>query len=515
MVTKTRPRCFGHYILTTHILGAGSYGQVIEAIDTRNNERVAVKFAHPRHARALEKEAVILNRLTPHRHVLQIRERNPIWLENDEVCIVLELAKGGELFDYIMSSRERRLDPASAARLFVQLLSAVQFCHAHSVVHLDLKPENLLMDTHNNLLLCDFGLARVFSSGPDGRTVYAPFHIDQPVCYIAPEICRGDRFDGVPADIWSCGVILFVSMTGKFPFRGPVQSDKLYQRLLEGTYKYPDSIPYAAQDLLDLILVDDPLERPSIGEILKHRFLAGVPVPRMTHARSLAPQQQIALESLKQISPTGALAAPAVDGVTARLAAMQVSGGGAAQRVKRALVTDFSLFPAVGTPPVFHETVGCYTRFLVARSAALCLELLRKQFEAAGATLRQAAAFRLECELPSLHLAFVVQLFKLDLETLVVEMRRTSGDVIQWYNWYSDLRELLHSEPSVRDYISAPAARRAAVAAPPLGAAAAAASSSSDADAPPPPPPSLAVDIVGAPRPSAAPIVNLSSSCPF
>ncbi|RYR76821.1 hypothetical protein Ahy_A01g001358 isoform A [Arachis hypogaea] len=133
------------------------------------------------------------------------------------------------------------------ARLyFHQLISAVDFCHSRGVYHRDLKPENLLLDHNGNLKVSDFGLS-TFSEHlrQDGllhTTCGTP-------AYVSPEVLARKGYDGAKADIWSCGVILFVLLAGCLPF----QDDNLvamYKKIYRGDFRCP---PWFSGDARRLI----------------------------------------------------------------------------------------------------------------------------------------------------------------------------------------------------------------------------------------------------------------------
>nr|KYP53595.1 CBL-interacting serine/threonine-protein kinase 6 [Cajanus cajan] len=128
-----------------------------------------------------------------------------------------------------------RLKEDAARRYFHQLISAVDFCHSRGVFHRDLKPENLLLDDNGNLKVSDFGLTAFTEHlGQDGllhTTCGTP-------AYVSPEVIAKKGYDGAKADIWSCGVILYVLLAGFLPF----QDDNLvamYKKIYRGDFRCP------------------------------------------------------------------------------------------------------------------------------------------------------------------------------------------------------------------------------------------------------------------------------------
>merc|ERR1719207_415071 len=100
------------------------------------------------------------HRSLSHDHVIKAED---VLETGDKVCIVLEYAPGGDLFDYIV--RHVRLKVEEAKRIFRQLIDGVGYCHEQMVVHRDIKPENILMDADFNIKLADFGLSSKWRSG--------------------------------------------------------------------------------------------------------------------------------------------------------------------------------------------------------------------------------------------------------------------------------------------------------------------------------------------------------------
>ncbi|TYK27335.1 serine/threonine-protein kinase SRK2G-like isoform X1 [Cucumis melo var. makuwa] len=213
------------------------------------------------------------------------------------LAIMMEYAAGGELFERICKAGRFSEDevsyllslslvlyecleiPSEARYFFQQLISGVDYCHSMQICHRDLKLENTLLDGSQapRLKICDFGFSKssVLHSRPKS-TIGTP-------AYIAPEILSGPEYDGKLADVWSCGVTLYVMLVGAYPFED--QSDprnyrKLIQRIMSVQYKIPDHV-YVSQNcrhLLSRIFVQNPSRRISVKEIKSHPwFLKNLP----------------------------------------------------------------------------------------------------------------------------------------------------------------------------------------------------------------------------------------------
>ncbi|RDX89933.1 Serine/threonine-protein kinase SAPK7 [Mucuna pruriens] len=231
-------------------LGAGNFGVARLMRNKETKELVAMKY--------IERGLKVV--LTP-----------------THLAIVMEYAAGGELFERICNAG--RFSEDEARYFFQQLISGVHYCHAMQICHRDLKLENTLLDGSPapRLKICDFGYSKssLLHSRPKS-TVGTP-------AYIAPEVLSRREYDGKLADVWSCGVTLYVMLVGAYPFEDqddPRNFRKTIQRIMAVQYKIPDYV-HISQDcrhLLSRIFVANPLRRISLKEIKNHPwFLKNLP----------------------------------------------------------------------------------------------------------------------------------------------------------------------------------------------------------------------------------------------
>lgn len=131
----------------------------------------------------------------------------------------------------------------------------------------DLKPENLLLDEEGLLKISDFGLSALFSGGgdEDGRATLLHTTCGTPN-YVAPEVLSDKGYDGRAADVWSCGVILYVLLAGFLPFDEPHMS-ALFRKIQKADFSYPSWITAEARALIDKILVVDPARRLTVEQV--------------------------------------------------------------------------------------------------------------------------------------------------------------------------------------------------------------------------------------------------------
>eukprot|EP01027_Heterolobosea_sp_BB2_P014075 GEZU01020255.1.p1 GENE.GEZU01020255.1~~GEZU01020255.1.p1 ORF type:complete len:481 (-),score=102.38 GEZU01020255.1:218-1660(-) len=131
------------------------------------------------------------------------------------------------------------------------------------VVHRDLKPENLLLDSELNVKIADFGLSNIMEDGDFLKTSCGSPN------YAAPEVISGKLYAGPEVDVWSCGVILYALLCGRLPF-DEESIPSLFRKIKEGIYSIPNHLSEGSRDLIQRILVVDPLKRASIAEIRAH-----------------------------------------------------------------------------------------------------------------------------------------------------------------------------------------------------------------------------------------------------
>ncbi|XP_034542682.1 serine/threonine-protein kinase BRSK2 isoform X2 [Notolabrus celidotus] len=286
-------------------LGKGQTGLVKLGVHCVTCQKVAIKIVNREKLSEsvlmkVEREIAIL-KLIEHPHVLKLHD---VYENKKYLYLVLEHVSGGELFDYLV--KKGRLTPKEARKFFRQIMSALDFCHSHSICHRDLKPENLLLDEKNNIRIADFGMASLQVGDSLLETSCGSPH------YACPEVIRGEKYDGRKADVWSCGVILFALLVGALPF-----DDDNLRNLLEkvklGVFHMPHFIPPDCQNLLRGMIEVDATKRLTLEQIQKHTWYIGgknepepeQPVPRKVTIRSLPSADDIDPDVLDSMHSLG------------------------------------------------------------------------------------------------------------------------------------------------------------------------------------------------------------------
>ncbi|KAF9624844.1 hypothetical protein IFM89_015398 [Coptis chinensis] len=256
-------------------LGSGNFGVAWLVRDKKTGELFAVKYIE-RGAKIDEKvqREIFNHRSLRHPNIVRFKE---VMLTPIHLGIVMEYAAGGELFDEMCTAG--RFSEDEARYFFQQLIYGVSYCHSMEVCHRDLKLENTLLDgnTSPRLKICDFGYSKsgILHSKPNS-TVGTPG-------YIAPEVLSPKEYDGKIADVWSCGVALYVMLIGAYPFEDPsdpINIRKTIGRILAVQYSIPDYVHLSSDCrlLLSQIFVSNPLKRITIQEIKEHPwFLQNLP----------------------------------------------------------------------------------------------------------------------------------------------------------------------------------------------------------------------------------------------
>jgi calcium-dependent protein kinase len=275
-------------------LGEGAFGLVYlgkhkisgveRAIKNINKDRANLSAEEEQ---TLIREINILKTLD-HPNIMKVYE-----YFNNPNCfsIVSELCTGGELFKKIEDSH---LSENVGKYVMKQLLSAVAFCHKNGIIHRDLKPENILLEEEEEatkeyftIKVIDFGTSGKIKKGQKYNDVIGtPF-------YIAPEVLK-NKYDE-KCDIWSCGVILYVMLSGEPPFYGE-DDDEIYNKILTEEVQFNqkewEDISDEAKDLVKKLLKKDYKSRLSAVDALAHPWIQNIDNQKINF---------IAIETLNEI----------------------------------------------------------------------------------------------------------------------------------------------------------------------------------------------------------------------
>lgn len=248
------------------LLGQGNFAKVYHASSIQTGESVAIKVIDKGKIVKVGsgmvdqiKREIFVMRLVRHPNIVRLYE---VMANKAKIYLVMEYVRGGELFHRV--ARLGKLKEDAARKYFQQLISAVDFCHSRGVYHRDLKPENLLVDDNGTLKVTDFGLSalpqQLRQDGLLHTTCGTP-------AYVAPEVLMNKGYHGATADVWSCGVILFVLMAGYLPFRD-ANLNGMYRKIHRAEFKCPPWFSREVKKLMLQLLDPNPRTRITIPRIL-------------------------------------------------------------------------------------------------------------------------------------------------------------------------------------------------------------------------------------------------------
>jgi serine/threonine protein kinase len=274
-------RSIGDYTFI-RTLGSGSTGKVKLAKHKITGELIAIKIVNRRKIRlAVEaskksqkrhesvehkenrilREALIMH-LMNHQNIVKLKD---FLTTSDWFIMLFEYVEGVQLLDFIVSNS--KLKERTARKLFRQLLSAVYYTHKNSVVHRDLKIENILIRSDDGCLkLLDFGLSNFYQPNQLLRTYCGSLY------FAAPELLHGRPYRGPEIDVWSLGVILYVMVTGRVPFDNQ-NINKLHELIKKGEFKCPGEMSPEIKELLEKMICVDPFQRATMPQVITDKWV--------------------------------------------------------------------------------------------------------------------------------------------------------------------------------------------------------------------------------------------------
>ncbi|CAG9335081.1 unnamed protein product [Blepharisma stoltei] len=255
-----------------HQLGHGAFSTVYQCIERKTGKVRAVKVVskqalgkdHMTHTFKL-KEIQVLKQLD-HPNILKVFQ---IFEDKKSFYVIMEFCSGGELFNKIV--KKRIFTEQEAAKIMYQLFSAVAYCHSKNIIHRDIKPENILLDERNEdytIKVADFGSSTIFDNKTKISGCYGS------VYYIAPEVLLNSYNE--KCDEWSCGVILYILLSGRPPFNGKTDSEILRNIRtgnLNSEWRGFEYVSEEAKDLIVKLLDKNLLSRITAQEALEHSWV--------------------------------------------------------------------------------------------------------------------------------------------------------------------------------------------------------------------------------------------------
>jgi serine/threonine-protein kinase SRK2 len=251
------------------VLGSGNFGTTHMFRENTTNEIFAIKMI-PRGINVDEnvlKECLNMMSLD-HPNVIGFHE---ITLTDTHLAIVMDLANNGEIFNFVV--KKGHLSESESRYIFQQLICGIKYIHDNNICHRDIKLENILLDNDCVVKICDFGYSFNCDYEMPKGSVGTP-------AYIPPEIIKSPQFyNGFKADIWSCGIVLYVMVYGCYPFEDrsdPRNTSKMIRNIVNGKFVFPEDINVSEEcrDLITKMLNVDVMRRSSIDKIMNHPWFA-------------------------------------------------------------------------------------------------------------------------------------------------------------------------------------------------------------------------------------------------
>ncbi|XP_032614141.1 serine/threonine-protein kinase 17A isoform X1 [Hylobates moloch] len=294
---RTEPFQDGYSLCPGRELGRGKFAVVRKCIKKDSGKEFAAKFMRKRR-KGQDCRVEIIHEIA----VLELAQDNP-WVINlhevyettSEMILVLEYAAGGEIFDQCVADREEAFKEKDVQRLMRQILEGVHFLHTRDVVHLDLKPQNILLTSESplgDIKIVDFGLSRILKNSEELREIMGTPE------YVAPEILSYDPIS-MATDMWSIGVLTYVMLTGISPFLGNDKQEtflNISQMNLSYSEEEFDVLSESAVDFIRTLLVKKPEDRATAEECLKHPWLTQSSIQEPSFRMEKAQEEANALQ---------------------------------------------------------------------------------------------------------------------------------------------------------------------------------------------------------------------------
>ncbi|XP_071726531.1 CBL-interacting serine/threonine-protein kinase 23-like [Rutidosis leptorrhynchoides] len=407
-------------------LGEGTFAKVKFGRNVETGDNVAIKI--------LDKEKVLKHKmitqikreistmkLIRHPNVIRMYE---VMASKTKIYIVLEFVTGGELFDKIAT--RGRLKEDEARKYFQQLINAVDYCHSRGVFHRDLKPENLLLDTSGCLKVSDFGLSALPQQVREDGLLHTTCGTPN---YVAPEVINNKGYDGAKADLWSCGVILFVLMAGYLPFEESNLS-ALYKKIFKAEFSCPPWFSSSAKKLIKRILDPNPVTRITAAEVIENEwFKKGYVPPRFE-------QEDVSLDDVDAIfNEVG----------DSPILVVERRDDRPPQPVTMNAFELISKSQGLNLSSLFEKQMGLVKRETRFTSKCPANEIISKIEEAATPlgfdVKKNNYKLKLQGEKSGRkgHLSVATEIFEVAPSLHMVEVRKAGGDTLEFHKFYKNL----------------------------------------------------------------------------
>jgi len=254
-----------------NLIAEGEFAQIYRVRNEITDVIQAMKVIKKSECKIKEEKEMIneinILKKIDHPNILKIFE---FYSNDDYYSMIMELCSGGDLYKEIVEKAP--FDELYSSYVMYQIFSAINYCHKMHIIHRDLNPEHILIGEKNHrgfptIKICDFGTSKIFKKGSTQKRVVGSLY------YIAPEVLKQNYNE--KCDLWSCGVILYILLSQKLPFKGETE-EKYLENVLIGKYDLEsppfNKISKNAKDLINKLLISDPEKRISAEEAMNHSW---------------------------------------------------------------------------------------------------------------------------------------------------------------------------------------------------------------------------------------------------
>lgn len=410
-------------------IGEGTFAKVKYAKHSETGESVAIKvmakttILKHRMVEQIKREISIM-KIVRHPNIVRLHE---VLASETKIYIILEFVMGGELYDKIV--QQVKLSENESRRYFQQLIDAVAHCHKKGVYHRDLKPENLLLDAYGNLKVSDFGLSALTKRGD--KLLHTTCGTPN---YVAPEVLSNQGYDGAAADVWSCGIILYVLMAGYLPFE-EADLPTLFRRISAGEFVCPVWFSAGAKTFIHKILDPDPKTRVKIVEIRKDPWFRKNYSPI-----KLREDEQVNLDDIKAV----------FDDIEDQYVSerSEIAEGGPLIMNAFEMIT---LSQGLNLSPLFdrhQDYVKRQTRFVSRKPATVIISSIEAVAESMSLKVH-SRNYKMRIERVSSNkvgqFAVVLEVFEVAPSLFMVDVRKAAGDTLEYHKFYKNLCSKLES----------------------------------------------------------------------
>ncbi|KAL3071864.1 hypothetical protein niasHT_031055 [Heterodera trifolii] len=262
---------FSDYYTLFEEIGEGKFGKVYRCVEKATDLMLAAKCIKIRKDTDFEKVEKEVNIMTQMRHKCIAQIYDAFATTDNDVILIMEIVQGGELFDRVADDSYILTEMAVALIMF-QICEAIRYIHSQNIIHLDLKPENIMCvsQTSNQIKLIDFGLAQWYDGSKD-----LMFMAGTPE-FAAPEVIKYEPLD-FHTDMWSLGVIAYILLSGQSPFLGETLAHT-YCNVERGNWMFceefaENGISSDAKDFISKLLILKKERRMLPDECLRHAWI--------------------------------------------------------------------------------------------------------------------------------------------------------------------------------------------------------------------------------------------------